>query len=136
MTIVRDENTHTEALAIVEKYEDFRNYMYPILQRSPRHHGILRDAVMAELFAPIGDLYHAAKTRQVSRLYVCDGRFATLRSHLRFLVRPDIRIMSRHQHAAALRLLAEPGKMLGAWIKKLKASKNPGEETRPAGRAG
>ena len=44
--------------------------------------------------------------------------------------------MSRHQHAAALRLLAEPGKMLGAWIKKLKANKNPDASSRPEGRAG
>lgn len=52
MSIVRDENTSTDALAIVEKYEAFVNYLYPILQNSPRRHGILRDAVLAALFVP------------------------------------------------------------------------------------
>jgi hypothetical protein len=120
MTIVRDENTTTDALAIVEKYEAFVKYLYPIMQRSPRHHGVLRDAVLAELLAPIGDLYHAAKSKQVSRLYAVDARFATLRSFLRFLVLPEIRILNRHQQAAALRLLSEPGKMLGSWQRKLR----------------
>ena len=136
MTITRDDNTSSDVLAIVQKYEEFRDYVYPIIQRSPRHHGVLRDAVLAELLAPIGDLYHAAKTGQVTRLYVADGRFATLRSYLRFLVQPDIRIMNRHQQVSALRMLSEPGKMLGSWIKKRKDKTNPDAETRPVGRAG
>jgi hypothetical protein len=120
MTIVRDENRSLDALAIVEKYEAFVHYVYPIVQRSPRHHGVLRDAVTAELFAPIGELYHAAKSRQMSRLYAIDARFATLRSYLRFLVRADVRIVNGRQHAHALALLAEPGRMLGAWQRKLR----------------
>lgn len=120
MTIVRDDNRAIDALAIVEKYEAFVRYLYPIVQRSPRHHGVLRDTVIAELFAPIGDLYHAAKSKQVSRLYAVDARFATLRSYLRFLAKPDIRIVSVKQHAHALALLTEPGRMLGAWQKKLR----------------
>lgn len=120
MAIVRDENTTTDALAIVEKYEAIVHYLYPIIQRSPKHHGVLRDAVLEELFAPIGELYHAAKSRQLSRLYSIDARFATLRSYLRFLVRPDIRIVSRKQQTHALQLLSEPGRMLGAWQRKLR----------------
>jgi len=57
--IVRDETSATDALAIVEKYEAFVSYLYPILQNSPRRHGVLRDAVLAALFVPIGDLYQA-----------------------------------------------------------------------------
>jgi len=119
-TIVRDETSATDALAIVEKYEAFVIYLHPIIQRSPRHHGVIRDIVLAELFAPIGDLYHAAKSRNLSRLYVVDARFATLRSYLRFLVRAEIRVISQKQHLHALRLLSEPGRMLGAWQKKLR----------------
>ncbi|MDP1866976.1 MAG: diversity-generating retroelement protein Avd [Bradyrhizobium sp.] len=122
MNIVRDENTSTDALAIVEKYEAFVTYLYPILQSSPRRHGVLRDAVLAALFVPIGGLYHAAKSRQVSRLYAVDAEFATLRSYLRFLSRGDVRILSPRQHVVALAMLAEPGKMLNAWQRKLKAS--------------
>lgn len=116
----RDSNTPTDALAIVEKYEAMVKYLYPILQRSPRQHGVLRDIVLAALFAPVGGLYHAARSQNVSRLYAVDAEFATLRSHLRFLVLDTVRIITPKQHGIALALLAEPGKMLGAWQRKLK----------------
>jgi hypothetical protein len=132
--IVRDENSSTDALAIVEKYEAFRDYLYPIVQRSPRHHGVLRDAVLGELLAPVGELYHAAKSRQLSRLYAIDARFATLRSYLRFLVKPEVRIVSPHQQSVALRLLSEPARMLGAWQKKLSSAARDGGRTK--GQAG
>jgi hypothetical protein len=119
MSIVKDDNTAVDALAIVEKYEAFVNYLYPILQNSPRKHGVLRDTVLAALFGPIGGLYHAAKSRQVSRLYSVDAEFATLRSYLRFLAQGSIRILTQRQHEVALTLLAEPGRMLGAWQRKL-----------------
>lgn len=119
MTIVKDDNAATDALAIVEKYEGFVNYMYPILQRTDRQHGVLRDVVLSELFAPIGQLYHAAKSRQVSRLHLIDAELATLRARLRFMVRREVKIITPHQHKVALALLAEPGRMLGAWIRKL-----------------
>ena len=121
--ITRDENTGTDALAIVEKYETFVKYLYPIVQRSPKHHGVLRDAVIAEMFVTVGDLYHAAKSRQLSRLYQVDARFATLRSYLRFLASHEIRILTPKSHAHALSLLSEPGRMLGAWQKKLRGQK-------------
>ena len=122
----KDQHTATDALAIVEKYEAFVRYLYPILQRSPRNHGVLRDAVLAALFGPIGGLYHAAKSQQVSRLYAVDAEFATLRSFLRFLVLPDIRIVSPRQHGIALALLSEPGRMLNAWQRKLQSSHGQG----------
>jgi hypothetical protein len=119
MSIVRDEHTSTDALAIVEKYEAFVRYLYPILQRSPRQHGVLRDTVLAALFRPVGGLYHAAKSRQISRLHAVDAEFATLRSHMRFLSLSSVRILTPRQHEVALALLAEPGRMLGAWQRKL-----------------
>ena|SRR5579872_3338842 len=118
----RAENLATDILAIVEKYEAFVHYLYPILQNAPRKHGVLRDVVLAQLFAPIGELYHAARSRQVSRLHAVDAQFATLRAHLRFLVRAEIKIVTPHQHQVALARLAEPGRMLGAWQKRLKGS--------------
>ncbi len=133
MTIVKDDNASTDALAIVEKYEAFVSYLYPILQRSPRQHGVLRDTVLAALFEPIGGLYHAAKSRQLSRLHAVDAEFATLRSYLRFLTRDQIRIVTPHQHRAALALLAEAGRMLGAWQKRLKESD---ARSRPMGQTG
>jgi|GEM_PF-570179 len=121
--IVRDENTATDALAIVEKYEAFVSYLYPILQNSPRRHGVLRDVVLAALFAPVGGLYHAAKSQQVSRLYAVDAEFATLRSHLRFLSGGNVKILSPKQHQVALAMLAEPGRMLNAWQRKLHSTR-------------
>jgi hypothetical protein len=134
MSIVRDENTTTDALAIVEKYEAFVSYLYPILQNAPRRHGVLRDAVLAALFVPIGDLYHAAKSRQLSRLYTIDAEFATLRSYLRFLSHAGIRIVTPRQHEVSLALLAEPGGMLNAWQRKLKSSEAGGFRKGQAGK--
>jgi hypothetical protein len=122
--IVRDENTTTDALAIVEKYEAFVSYLYPILQNAPHRHGVLRNTVLAALFVPIGGLYHAAKSKQVSRLYAVDAEFATLRSYLRFLAQGHIRILTPRQHVAALALLSESGKMLGSWLRKLRTHSN------------
>ena len=138
MTIVKDENSSTEALAIVEKYEAFVSYLYPILQTSPRKHGVLRDAVLAALFEPIGGLYHAAKSKQISRLYAVDAQFATLRSYLRFLVKDGIRIVTPKQHSVALSLLAESGRMLGSWQRKLKqqSGAQPAGVERSMGQAG
>ena len=133
MTIARDENTATDALAIVEKYEGFVNYLYPILQNAPRKHGVLRDAVLAALFTPIGDLYHAAKSKQVSRLYAVDAEFATLRAFLRLLVQANIRVVTPKQHEIALGHIAQAGRMLNAWIKKRRRSETNSLRTGPAG---
>lgn len=135
MTIVSDENSATDALAIVEKYEAFVSYLYPVLQRAPRQHGVLRDTVLAALFVPIGGLYHAAKSRQVSRLHAVDAEFATLRSYLRFLVSHSIKIITPKQHIAALALLSEPGRMLNAWQRKLSGN-NSSAATRSMGHVG
>ncbi|QOG20424.1 diversity-generating retroelement protein Avd [Bradyrhizobium sp. SEMIA] len=131
--IVKDDSSATEALAIVEKYEAFVTYLYPILQNSPRKHGVLRDAVLAALFTPIGGLYHAAKSRQISRLYAIDAEFATLRAFLRFLARGEIKILTPKQHVTALALLAQPGGMLNAWQKKLVAASLASKNSRTFG---
>jgi hypothetical protein len=102
------------------------NYVYQIVENCPRKHRVACDAMVAALLAPIAGLYHASKSRQVSRLYAVDAEFATLRAHLRFLAGPKVRVITPHQQSTALALLAEPGRMLGAWIRKLS-----GAATRP-----
>jgi len=136
MAAEQRENLSTDALAIVEKYEAFVHYVYPILQRCPRQHGVIRDVVLAALFEPVGGLYHAARSRQVSRLHAVDAEFATLRSYLRFLVRDGVRVVTPRQHATALALLAEPGRMLGAWQRKLKGHEDSDARARPMGQVG
>ncbi len=133
--MVKDENSATDALVIVEKYEAFVRYMLPILQNSPRKQRVIRDVVLAALFVPVGGLYHASKSRQVSRLHAVDADFATLRSYLRFLVLPTIRIINPKQHGTALALLAEAGRMLGSWQRKLERQRSDAT-TRPIGQVG
>ncbi len=123
----RAHNLNNDALAIVQKYEDFRCYLYPILQCAERKHRVLRDEVIKDLIQPVRSLYHAARSKQLSRLHAVDGDFAVLRSHMRFMVEPKVKILSLHQHEVALGLLAEPGRMLGAWQKKLKEKGEAGQ---------
>lgn len=91
-------------------------YLYPIVQRCPRRHGKLRDALLDVMVEQVGLFYQAAKSRQASRLYAADANLATLRFWLRFAADPAIRIITPGQHRAALKLLAEVGAMLGSWI--------------------
>jgi hypothetical protein len=118
--IVRDERSSYEGMAIVEKYEDFLNYVYPKVQNCPRKHGVIRDAVLSALLEPIAAFYAAGKSSQVSRLYQLDAQLATLRFWLRFLSNDARAVLTTHQAGEALRRLNEVGKMLGAWIGKLK----------------
>lgn len=119
--IERDSNAPPQALAILEKYETALNYLYKILQSCPRKHGVARDGMLVALLAQPELFYLAAKSRQVSRLYAADANLATLRFWLRFMVHPDRKVITPHQHEVALRHLLEVGKMLGAWIKTLNA---------------
>ena len=116
--IVRSPGT-VHGLAIVEKYEAFQLYAYQILETCPRQHRVARDVAIAALFKPVEDLEHAARSQQPSRLREADAAFAAMRSHLRFLAHPKVRVITVKQHATALALLAEPGGMLNAWLAKL-----------------
>lgn len=124
--MTRDEFVDARDLAIVEKYEAAVTYLYPILQNCPRRHSTLRDSLIGLLFDQVGLFYQAAKSKQASRLYAADANLATLRFWLRFAADPKLRIISHHQHAVALRHLAEAGAMLGQWIKAAKSNGRSG----------
>jgi hypothetical protein len=72
-TIMRDDNVVYEGLAIVDKFEQFVDYLYPILQSIPRKHGIVRDSVLTAMFHQVDLLIAAGKSRQASRLYAADA---------------------------------------------------------------
>jgi hypothetical protein len=72
-------------------------------------------------------LYAAAKTQQVSKLYAADGSLATLRFWLRFLVHADRKIITPRQHRTALAMLAEVGRMIGGWLGTLKGRGQSGQ---------
>ena len=121
-SIIRDQNATPKGLAIVEKYEQAMTYLYPILQRCPRQHGTLRDAILSVTFAQVELFYQAGKSGQPSRLYAADANLATLRFWLRFAAQPSLRIVTPAQHRTALRHLAEVGAMLGQWIRTAKGN--------------
>lgn len=110
-------SARTEALAIVERYDQAANYLYPIIQNLPRRHGQFRDRLLEVLMAVPGQLYLAAKSSQSSRIYAVDASLAELRWLLRFAAHSQRRLITPHQHEVASIHLAEAGKMLGAWAK-------------------
>ncbi len=110
----------TAGLAILEKYEQFVDYFYPVLQNAPRRHGVARDMALKAVFEQVEMIVAAGKSRQISRLYIADANLAALRFWLRFMAHPGRKIITPHQHRVALTKLAEVGKMLGAWIKTMK----------------
>ncbi len=124
--MTKDEFVNPQDLAIVEKFRSVRNYLYPIIQRFPRQHGVMRDKMIGLLFDQVGLLYHAAKSKQASKLYEADAKLAYLRDCLLFAADPQFKFISRHQASVALRLLAEVGKMLGQWIKTAKGNGRSG----------
>jgi len=115
-----DETSGYQQLAVVEKYERFIEYMYPILQNCPRKHGIARDSALTAMFAQVDLFIIAGKSRQASRLYSADANLALLRFWLRFLASPARKIITPNQHRIASEHLAEVGRMVGAWIKSVK----------------
>jgi hypothetical protein len=106
-------------MAIVEKYEAFLNYAYPKIQNCPRKHGVVRDAVLAAARSGSG-FYAAGQIRPgVAPLRArCaagdDPVLVALPRHQR------PKVLNTHQAAESLKRLNEVGRMLGAWIGKLK----------------
>jgi hypothetical protein len=109
-----------EQMLIVEKYETVIAYLYPIAQNLPRRHGTARAMFIECLVGQVQLMVEAGKSGQISRLYIADAGLAHLRFWLRFLNSKTVRSMSSHQVETALVLLAEVGRVLGAWIVKQK----------------
>ncbi len=104
-------------LAIVERYETFLHYIYPIFMGIPRAHYILRDRALDAALDQPRLFIDAGKSPQISKLYLADAGLAHLRSILRFCAHPGRKLISRQQHETASVHLAETGRMLGAWIR-------------------
>ena len=117
METLTNENANQRQLAIVERFEGFINYLYPIAINIPRAHYIVRDQLVAAMFAQVSLFYQASKTSQVSKLYLADAGLADLRFLLRFLADTKRRFITPHQCEVAGTHLAEVGNMLGAWIR-------------------
>ena len=117
MDTLSDEFASQRQLAIVERFEGFVNYIYPIAFNIRRQHYIVRDRLISAMFEQVSLFSQAGKSGQVSRLYQADAGLSDLRFLLRFLADDKRRLISRHQHEVGSIHLAETGKMLGAWIR-------------------
>ena len=51
-------------LVIIEKYEDFANYIYLVLQNVPRNHGVLKEKIIHLVFEQVELFYKALKSNQ------------------------------------------------------------------------
>jgi len=112
-------------LIIIEKYEMFLNYTYPILQNIERKHGVVKHRTIELLFNQVDLFYKSIKSNQISKLYEADSNLSSIRFHLRFLT--DVqrfkgnltknRGFSQKQHTQASILLNEVGAILNSWIK-------------------
>lgn len=107
-------------MAIVERYEGFVNYMYPVAQNIAKRHVIARDGFLQAMFAQVDLFITAGKSGQVSRLYAADAGLAGLRFWLRFLADPARKLITKNQQRVAQVHLAEVGGMLNAWIRSAK----------------
>ena len=109
-----------EQMNIVEKYETVIAYLCPIAQNIPRKHGVAKAMFIECLLEQVKLIVEAGKSGQISRLYVADAGLSQLRFWLRFLVSKQVRSITPHQVETAQVLIAEVGRLLGAWIVKQK----------------
>jgi hypothetical protein len=121
MNQVKDRNATSDQLLMIEKHERVIAYLYPIIQRTPRQHGIVRDKMLACLFDTASYIMQSGKSGHVSKLYSADASIAMIRFYLRFY-HASIRHLTTKQHEHALSLVAEVGSLLGAWIKRKKGN--------------
>ena len=113
---------NVKQLEIVEKYEEFANYIYPVCVNIPRGgHVTLRNKMTECIFNQVELFIQAGKSNQISKLYLADAGLAMLRFYLRFLVHPSRKLISNNQHRVASLHLCEVENMLTGWVKTLKS---------------
>lgn len=88
-------------MAIVDRYDGFVNYLYPILTNTSRQHRILRDTMLAAMLAQYRLFHAAGKSNQASRLYEADANAAYLKELLRVMADPARKLVSRRQYEVA-----------------------------------
>ena len=110
-------NTKHDGLVIVQKYETFLTYVYPIAQNIPRKHGVAKEMFLRDLMNQVELFIVAGKSNQISRIREADAGLSMLRFWLRFLSSPTCGVLTQHQHRAASVMLAEVGRLLGAWLR-------------------
>ena len=105
-----------DQLLIVEKYEQFIEYIYPIACNIPRQHGVGKAHFIEAILTQPNLFIEAGKTGQINRLYLADAGISNLRYWLRFWSAPQRSVLTHRQHRVASVHLAETGRILGSWI--------------------
>jgi len=118
---VKDKQASSDQMLIIEKHEQVIAYLYPIIQRTPRKHGVVRDKMLACLFDQANLVIQAGKSGHVSKLYAADANLAMLRFYIRFY-RANIENFTQHNEEVALVRVAEVGNLLGKWIQRKKGN--------------
>lgn len=103
-------------MVIVQKYEAFVNYFYPVAQNMPRNHGVVKEMFIRDMLLQVNLFIIAGRSNHIGRLYEADAGLTQLRYWLRFLEHPTRKIITLHQHQIGSVMLAETGKILGSWI--------------------
>ncbi len=103
-------------MVIVQKYEAFINYFYPVAQNMPRQHGVVKEMFIRDMMKQVNLFIVAGRSNQIGRLYEADAGLAQLRYWLRFLQEPKRKLITLRQHQVGSVMLAETGKILGSWI--------------------
>ena len=120
MEPITSESDTITSLSISAKYYTFFNYTYPMLINMSGKHRVLRDMALEAIVGQVSLFNDAAKSNQISKLYLADSGIATLREYLRMLSDPNIKLLSQKQYGVASIHLSETGSMLGKWIKNFK----------------
>ena len=111
---------HNLPLQIIEKYDQFLDYIIPKIESMPRRYSQFRDRFLNVIYSVPEMIYLAAKTKQVGFLNKVDSAFATIRWFLRRAAHDKMRLVTHRQEELSNVYLAEAGKMLGAWLKRVK----------------
>jgi len=111
-----------DQLVIVQKYETFLNYFYPVVQNLPRQHGLVKEMFTRDMLGQVNLFIVAGKSNHIGRLYEADSGLAQLRYWLRFMQHKDRKLITLRQHQVGSVMLAETGAILGSWISRRRDS--------------
>jgi hypothetical protein len=121
---VYEVNLDRSGLLVVDKFASAIEYIYPVLVNISNKHRVIRDEAVLTLFKQQQLFYDAAKSDQISKLYLADSGLAYMRELLRFLVNKNLKLISVKQYEVSMIRIAETGKILGTWIKTKSRNKN------------
>lgn len=113
-------NIPVKNMAIIDCYDKFFEYVYPIILNMSNKHKFLKDRLADAAVSQYALFHDAAKTNQKSKLYLLDSNIALVKEILRLMVSSRRKLLSRNQYEVASVLLRETGSMVGSWINRAK----------------